>query len=57
MRLVDGDVRQPGQQLGATVRRHARGEQFGAFIDEGGGNVPGDEVRVVEDRLKEGDVR
>ena len=54
--LVDGDLGEPGQQLGAAVRGDAGLEQFGAFVDEGGGHVAGDEVGVVQDGLQEGDV-
>ena len=57
VRLVDGHVGEVGQQLGAAVGRRAGGEQLRVVLDERGGDVPGPEVRVVEDRLQERDVR
>ena len=54
--LVDRDLGEPGQQLGAAVRGDACLQQLGPFVDERGGHVPGDEVRIVQDGLQEGDV-
>ena len=45
--LVDGDVREPGEELGAAVRGNTGLQQFGALINEVGGDVAGDEVGVV----------
>src|SRR6476620_8448242 len=55
--LVDGDVGQPGQEVGAAGGRDAGLEQFRALVDEVRGHIPGDEVRVIQHSLEEGDVR
>ena len=57
VRLVDGHVGEEGQQPGAAVGRRPGGEQLRVLLDERGGDVPGAEVGVVEDRLQERDVR
>src|SRR6185312_5243361 len=56
VRLVDGDVRQVAENLGAAIGRAARREQLRALLDERGGDVSGLEVRVIENRLQERDV-
>ena len=56
VRLVDGDVGEVGEQLGAAVGRRASGEQLRVLLDEGRRDVTGPEVRVVENRLQERDV-
>ena len=57
VRAVDGDVREVVEQLGAAVRGAARGEQLRVVLDERGVQPAGPEVRVVEHRLEERDVR
>ena len=53
MRLVDCDLSQPAQQLGAAVSRSMGGQQFGSLIDEGRRDIAGDEVLVLQNRLEE----
>ncbi len=58
VRLVDRHVGEVGQQLGAAVRAGPGGQQLRVVLDERGGEPSRpDEVRVVEDRLQERDVR
>ena len=57
VRLVDRDIGEPVEDLGAAVLRDAPAQQLGALVDERGAEVAGDERRVVEHRLQEGDVR
>ena len=54
--LVHGDVGEPVEDLGAAVLRHAAAQQLRALVDERGAEVAGDECRVVEHALEEGDV-
>ena len=54
--LVDRDIREPVQDLGAAVARLAHVEQLGPLLDERGAQVAGLERRVGEHRLQEGDV-
>ena len=56
MRLVDRDLGEVGQQLGAAVAGAAGLQQLGVGLDEGGGDPAGPEVGVVEDGLDERDV-
>ena len=46
VRLVDGDLGEVGQQLGAAVGGNARGAQLGPLVDEGGAEPPRLEVRA-----------
>src|SRR5690606_5082467 len=55
--LVDGDVDEPVQQLGAAILGDAPLEQVRTLIDERCADVAGDERVVGEQRLQEGDVR
>ena len=54
--LVDGHVGEPAEDLGAAVARLVPVEQLGTLIDEARREVSGDECRVLEHRLQEGDV-
>ena len=56
VRLVDGDVGEVGEQLGAAVARGAGREQLRVVLDEAGGDPAGREVGVVEHGLEERDV-
>ncbi|GAA3155614.1 hypothetical protein GCM10017687_86980 [Streptomyces echinatus] len=56
VRLVDGDVGEVGEQLGAAVGGVAGGQQVRPLLDEGGGDPARLEVGVVQDRLQERDV-
>ena len=56
VRLVDGDVGEVGEQLGAAVAAHPGLEQLGALVDEAGRGPPALEHRVGEHRLEERDV-
>ena len=53
MRLVDCDLCQPAQQLGAAVGRGMSGQQFWSLIDEGRRDIAGHEVLVLQNRLEE----
>ena len=57
VRLVDRHLGEPAQQLGAPVGGRMRGQQFGTLLDEGGRHVAGEEVRILQDGLQEGNVR
>jgi hypothetical protein len=54
VRLVDRDVREVGEQFGASVGGHACLEQFGALVDEARRRLAGLEDRVGKDRFQEG---
>ena len=54
--LVHGDVGEPVEDLGAAVLRHSTAQQLRALVDERGAEIAGDECRVVEHALEEGDV-
>ena len=56
VRLVDRHVGEVGEQLGAAVAAGPRGQQLRVGLDERRRDVAGVEVRVVEQRLQEGDV-
>ncbi len=56
VRLVDGDVGEPVEDLRAAVLRLAAAQQLRALVDERRAHVAGDEVGVVEHRLQERDV-
>jgi hypothetical protein len=56
VRLVDGDIGEPVEDLGAAVARLPSAHEPGALLDERGRHVAGEEVGVVEHRLQEGDV-
>ena len=56
VRLVDGDVGQPVEDLRSAVLRDATAQEFRALVDEGRAQVAGDERRVLEHPLQEGDV-
>ncbi len=57
VRVVDRDVREVGQQTRAAVGGVARGQQVRALLDERRGDAALVEVRVVQNRLQERDVR
>ncbi len=56
VRLVHCDLGQPAQQLGAAVGRGVGGQQPGPLLDEGGGDVPREEVGILQHGLQERDV-
>ncbi|SHW68339.1 Uncharacterised protein [Mycobacteroides abscessus subsp. abscessus] len=56
MRLVDGDVGQIVQDLGAAIRGGSRRQQLRAFLDERRRDVSGAEVRVVQNCLQKRDI-
>ena len=53
MRLVDCDLCQPAQQLGAAVGRGMSGQQFWSLVDEGRRDIAGHEVLILQNRLEE----
>ena len=57
VRLVDGDVGQPGEDLRSAVLGRLCLDQIGTIVDEGGAEVAGFEGGVVQYCLQEGDVR
>ena len=57
VRLVDGDVGEVGEQLGAAVAAHPGLEQLGSLVDEARGRLAVLEHRVGQHRLEERDVR
>ncbi len=57
VRLVDGDVGEPVEDLRPAVLRHVAAHEPRPLVDEGGADVARLEVGVVEHTLEEGDVR
>ena len=53
---VDGDVADIGQELGRPVAPLSQLEQLGRLVDEPGRVVAGEEARVLQQRLEEGEV-
>ena len=56
VRLVDGDVGEIAEQLGAAVARRPGGQQLRVGLDERRGDVAGREVGVLQHGREEGDV-
>jgi hypothetical protein len=57
MRIDHRHISQVGQDFGTTIGREPRGQQLRAPIDERRGHMPSLEVRMVERRGQERDIR